>query len=162
MPHFPKTDAFIQKPDGPVFGPVPATFTGGTILIEDDAVNIAEGDTVIRKLPNGNDDKHYVTKVNFYPGGNGVIGSHYQIEFTKTMHTKSPPQINIHTAQAVQIGDNNTQNIANAFEALIKNIDNSNASPAQKEEAKSLLKQFLGHPLVSTLVGAGVTALLGG
>jgi hypothetical protein len=51
-------------------------------------------------------------------------------------------------AALVQIGSSNVQDIAVHFEKLVAAINDSSAPSAQKEEAKSLLKKFLEHPLV--------------
>lgn len=45
-------------------------------------------------------------------------------------------------------------------DAVIGKIDNSTHPPAQKEEAKSRLQAFLSHPLVNTVLGAALGALL--
>ncbi len=59
-----------------------------------------------------------------------------------------------------QIGNNNTQNIECVFKYLLDEIDSSDASAEQKEEAKSRLKAFLEHPLTNTVIGAGTATLI--
>lgn len=54
-----------------------------------------------------------------------------------------------------QIGDYNTQNIVNSFEALVK-IEATDSMPEQKEEAKGILRKLLEHPLVISVLGAAV------
>ena len=73
---------------------------------------------------------------------------------------KNIQNINFHGSQNVQIGDYNTQNITNTFNELIQKIENSTASEAEKENVKSLLKQFLSHPLVVSILGSAIGALL--
>lgn len=68
--------------------------------------------------------------------------------------------INISNSSYVQVGDNNSQTINSGVHALIKTINESTASQAEKDEAKSLLKKLLEHPLVSAVVG-GAIGLLG-
>lgn len=68
--------------------------------------------------------------------------------------------INISNSSNVQIGDNNAQVINDGVRALVKTINESGASQAEKDDAKSLLSKFLTHPLVSAAVG-GAIALLG-
>lgn len=73
---------------------------------------------------------------------------------------KKPNQtINIHGAQSVQVGDHNTQNMINSFEALVKKIESSEAPPEQKEEAKGILRKFLEHPAVVSVIGAAAGAI---
>lgn len=73
---------------------------------------------------------------------------------------KNIQNINIHGSQNVQIGDYNAQNITNTFNELIQKIENSTASEAEKQNVKSLLKQFLSHPLVVSILGSATGALL--
>ena len=42
----------------------------------------------------------------------------------------------------------------------MQGIDNSPATAGEKEEAKSLLQKFPAHPLVSTILGAAVKAMV--
>jgi len=72
-------------------------------------------------------------------------------------------EINIGTLNAsgaTQIGNYNTQNIEALFASLVQQIDNANASEQEKEEAKSLLRSFLEHPLTNTALGAAATAII--
>lgn len=159
-----KEDARIEKRGGKIFGPYKALFAGGTIFITDPKADIEEGDTILRKLPNGKDERSIVTSATFYNQGVGSIGSHYQVKFRKggESNMQKPTQhINITGAQSVQIGDYNTQNIINSFEALVKQIDASSASDTEKQEAKSRLKAFLSHPLVVSVLGAVAGTVVG-
>jgi len=61
---------------------------------------------------------------------------------------------------ATQIGHNNVQNIESLIGELVKEIDNANATDEDKQEAKSLLKAFLAHPLTSAAIGAGTATLI--
>lgn len=73
--------------------------------------------------------------------------------------------ISISQSQGVQIGDGNVQSISNIIEQLIWKIDNSNYTEAEKIEAKSRLKSFLEHPLVTSIIGGlagGLVKNLGG
>lgn len=155
--------ARVEKQDGCVVGPYKAMFAGNTILILDPQADVEEGDTVLRQLPNGKDERSVVTNANFYSEGPGSFGAHYQLKFRKgpPMASKPAQNINITGAQSVQIGDYNTQNIVNSFEALIKQIESSNATTQEKAEARSLLGAFLKHPAVVALLGAAATALVG-
>lgn len=53
-------------------------------------------------------------------------------------------------------GDNNTLTLS----GLEKAIDSADATPQEKEQAKTLYRKFLEHPLVSAIVG-GAVGLLG-
>jgi hypothetical protein len=74
---------------------------------------------------------------------------------------KPVQNFHINNAQSIQIGDFNSQNVVNSFEALVKKIESSSASPVEKEEAKSLLSKFLTHPVVVSVLGAAAGSIIG-
>lgn len=154
-------DAMIEKANGDVIGPYKASFAGDTIIINNSLADVEEGDTVLRRLPNGKDERSVVTKATFYNTGIGSFGPHYQIKFKKggSMEHKPVQNINISGVQSLQIGDYNSQSIINSFEALSQKIESSSASKEEKEEAKSLLSKFLSHPLVVSVLGAAAGAI---
>ena len=59
----------------------------------------------------------------------------------------------------VQVGNNNVQNVSNAFNYLLEQIDKSSATAQEKSDAKSLMKKFIEHPLVNTILGTAGGAL---
>lgn len=70
-------------------------------------------------------------------------------------------QVVIQNSTGFQIGDHNSQqNIAVFIEKLIQGIEAADATPKEKAQAKGRLRALLEHPLVSAIVGAGVTALV--
>ena len=78
--------------------------------------------------------------------------------------TQKSTTINIHNSEGIQIGDHNIQHIEKSIVGLIEKIDSSNASPDEKTEAKSLLKQLMMNPTVAGILGgatSGLLALLG-
>ena len=161
---FPNEDVQVEKKNGLVVGPYKAIFTGKSIIIPDEKADIEEGDIIIRRLPSGKDERSVVTEATFFQTMHGVP-AHYQIKFKKgsadKMSGKVSHNITIHEAQSVQIGDFNTQNVINSFHSLINQIESSSAPQQQKDEAKSLLANFLRHPLVSSILGAAAGAILG-
>lgn len=155
----PKENATVEKPDGQVVGPYTMAFAGNTIFVTDKTADIDKGDVIIRTMPSGKEKFLTVTKSTFYQKGIGGMSAHHQIKFEEGRVTNSekPSQtINIHSPQAVQIGDNNTQQITATVQMLVQRIDDSDATSDQKAEAKSLLQKFLSHPLVTTIVGATI------
>ena len=106
-------------------------------------------------------------------GGNLFFGSGkisaYGVDVIE--NNEKPPiaimlqNISISQSQGVQIGNGNVQNISNVIEQLIWRIDNSNYTEAEKIEAKSRLKSFLEHPLVTSIIGGlagGLVKNIGG
>jgi hypothetical protein len=65
----------------------------------------------------------------------------------------------VHHSSNVQIGNENVQDVTIHFEKLVSAIDKSSASDKEKEEAKSLLKKFVEHPLVSSIAGGLASSL---
>jgi len=156
--NFPKEKATVEKPDGQVVGPYTMIFTGTTIMVQDKTADIDKGDVIVRTMPSGKEKFFTVTKSTFYQKMHS-IPAHHQIKFEEgrvTHSEKSSQTINIHSPQAVQIGDNNTQQITATVQMLVQRIDDSDATSDQKAEAKSLLQKFLSHPLVTTIVGATI------
>ena len=159
-----KESVLVQKKDGSLKGPYEASFTENIIIVSDLKADITQGDKIIRKLPNENDEYYYVTKI-YCPKNLGGIPPHYQVKFTQAPPSqpmeRNIQNINFHGLQNVQIGDHNIQNITNTFNELIQKIDSSTASEIEKQEAKSLLNQFLSHPLVVSIIGSTLGAAIG-
>lgn len=159
-----KEDARVEKKNGDVIGPYKALFAGDTIIIDDPKADVEEGDTILRLLPNGKDERSFIKEATFYNREVGGMGPHYQIKFKKggaPVEHKPVQNIKISGVQSVQIGDNNNQNIVNSFETLVQKIESSSASREEKEEAKTLLSKCLSHPLVVSVLG-GAAGALGG
>ena len=159
-----KESVRVQKEDGRIKGPYEASFTENMIIVSDLKADITQGDKIIRKLPNENEDYYYVTKIDCRINLFG-IPHQYQVKFTQAPPSqpmeRNIQNINFHGLQNVQIGDHNIQNITNTFNELIQKIDSSTASEIEKQEAKSLLNQFLSHPLVVSIIGSTLGAAIG-
>jgi len=54
------------------------------------------------------------------------------------------------------MGDGNIQAGDINIHKLVMAINHSNASDAEKKEAKSRLERFLEHPLVNTIIGKAI------
>jgi hypothetical protein len=102
------------------------------------------------------------TRIPLQEGRSGGVGqiSAYGIDVVEG-HVKPPiaitfdqsRNISVASSSNVQIGDSNIQVVTIQFERLIAAIDHASVSDVQKQEAKSLLKRFLEHPLVTSIVG---------
>ena len=160
----PQEDARIEKEDGSVVGPYKTIFTGDVIIIKDEKADVAEGDVIRRALPNGKDERNIVIEARFFQKIE-FVEAHYQIKSkkigTSKMQKPTAPTITINNAGSVQVGDNNTQNIVNAFQALEDQIELSESTSEEKEEAKSLLLKLAKHPLVASILGGATGGLIG-
>lgn len=155
-------EARIEKQGGSVLGPYKASFPGQTIFLLDEKADVEEGDVILRELPSGKDERSIVTEATFYKRGVTGMGPHYQLKYRKGEQSdmqKPGHTINIHGAQSIQVGDYNTQNIVNSFEALVQKIESADLPPAQKEEAKGMLRKLLEHPAVVSVIGAAAGAI---
>ena len=83
----------------------------------------------------------------------GSVASPISIVLDQSHH------VAVHHSSNVQIGNENVQDVTIHFEKLVSAIDKSSASEKDKKEAKSLLKKFLEHPLVSSIAGALASSL---
>lgn len=63
-------------------------------------------------------------------------------------------KVNIHEEK------HQTSNVVTFEQNMIKQIENAKTTDQEKEAAKSKLKEFLAHPLLGTVVGAALGALL--
>ena len=94
-----------------------------------------------------------IGKINAF--GIDVVESGAQTELKVEFVNK---KINITGSQNIVVGDNNQ--VKQSVHDLVELIENSHGNQEQKEEAKVLLRKFLEHPLVSSVVG-GAIGLLG-
>ena len=69
--------------------------------------------------------------------------------------------ITFNSPSNVQIGNNNTQQIQQVISDIISSIESSDSSTEDRESAKSLLRGFVEHPLVTSLLGGSVGVILG-
>ena len=152
----------IEKPDGQVLGPVLCILADNKATVFDEKLDLAEGDTVLHKLPNGKIERFRIADLSF-TGGFSAMPSQFQLKLEREGAKKRPsgaPSITITNAQGIQIGDYNTQTLVGAFQALASAIEASEAPPEEKEEARSRLRAFLEHPIVAAIVGASAGAIL--
>ena len=68
-------------------------------------------------------------------------------------------RVAVHHSSNVQIGNANVQDVTIHIGQLVSAIDESSVSEEEKREAKSLLKKFLEHPLVSSIAGGLASSL---
>ena len=68
--------------------------------------------------------------------------------------------VSIQNSSNVQVVNSNVQEISNHIGKIITAIDHSNATESEKAEAKSLLKKFLEHPLVTSIAGGAASSML--
>lgn len=157
-----KQEAFIEKQSGEVKGPYQATFAGTTVILNDPTADADSGDYVTRTLPNGKTERSYIVNVEFYEGGVGRFGPHYQLTTgVAPLNQQRSHTINIHGSHSIQIGDHNTQNVIGAIQTLHRAIDASRATEEQKGEAKSRLAKLLEHPIFVAVAGGIAGGLAG-
>lgn len=113
-------------------------------------------------------DHHLLdVQIRRFHDGSGVVGGRISAHGVDVVEGEVNPEIKVHFVQNhtvnisgssnVVVGDHNQQNVTHHIEGLIKAIDSSNATPADKAEAKSRLQTFLEHPLVSAIAGGAIS-----
>jgi len=157
-------NAFIENKNGERTGPFKTKFGGEKLVVFNDQLVISEDDIVIQPLPNGAEERFAVTDVQFN-SGLSRIKAHYSITVikeTKQQREKKLASNTFHINNSnVQVGDGNIQNIVNSFEQLVQEIELSNSTQPQKEEAKGLLKSLISNPTVASVLGAAASGLIG-
>jgi hypothetical protein len=83
--------------------------------------------------------------------GVDVIEGTASAPITVTLHDQ---RISVSSSSNVQIGNSNTQGVNLNIGKLIVAVDHSNASEAEKKEAKSLLERIAANPLVQKILAA--------
>lgn len=158
-------EAFIENMQGERTGPFKTKFGAGKLIFFDDTLIVSEGDIVIQPLPNGREERYIITDSQF-SSGLGSTKAHYSVSIVKESKQQRAEKVGPNTTfhinnSSVQVGDGNVQNIVNSFEQLSKEIESSDSTPEQKEEAKVLLKSLISNPTVAAVLGGAVSGLLG-
>lgn len=158
-------EVYVQDQSGERSGPFRGVLSARNLTVRDMKFHATEGDHIVRTLPNGRDETYLVRQANCNLGAAGLGLAHWHLDLEKT--TAIPPRtsvktttVNIHNSTGVQVGDHNLMNFQVAINEMIKKIDDSNASPEDKAEAKSRLSAFLTHPLVISIAGGIASALM--
>lgn len=163
---FLKDTVYIVKLGGQRLGPYKAAVSPDEITIMEKAIDVDEGDLVARSIPSGKEEMYLVLSADYSHGLRSIPPS-YTLKVRKTTSLAAEPvpvkstTVNIHNSTGIQVGDYNTQHIQATFNELIQRIEQSSASPAEKNEAKGRLSAFLEHPLVTSVLGAAAGAVLG-
>ena len=154
----------VRKQDGSTNGPYKATFSQNTMRIfGQEGVDVDDGDTVERPLPNGKVEVYVVEESIFVRGVSSMPDNWKMIVRKDTSLRRSGARttnINIHNSQGIQVGDHNVQHVQSVIESLINAINDGEGTDEEKAEAKSRLQAFLGHPLVTSTLGAAAGALV--
>ncbi len=154
----------IIKPDGSTNGPYKATFSKDMMRVYGEDIDVDDGDSLRRPLPNGKTEIYTVEEATFSRGMN-VAPDSWKMIVRKDTSLRSKggaatTNINIHNSQGIQIGDYNVQHVQSVIESLIAAIDDADSTEEEKTEAKNRLQAFLSHPLVTATLGAAAGALI--
>lgn len=136
--------------------PKPEDLGGG--LSEEDILHVADqlaehGLLEWRKLDSHGDVRAGTGKINAF--GVDVVegGERTELKVEFVQHKT----INISGSTNVVVGDNNA--VSQSVRDLVAAIESSSGTPEQKAQAKSLLRKFLEHPLVSAVAGGTIGLL---
>lgn len=131
-------------------------------IIERDDILIEPGDLLERKASNGSVSVYKVIDPGFIESHGIGFPAHYQIKHQNLSveEVKELPQNVTYnfgsiSAEQMQVGNNNTQNVTINVQELVKKVVESD-----DEEAKSKLKSLLENSTVASVVGAGISGLI--
>lgn len=131
-------------------------------FIERSDVLIESGDLLQRRASNGSVSNYKVIDPGFHEAF-GSIAAHYQIKHKNLSIQEAEKMVQNITynfgsisAEQMQVGNDNTQNVTINVQKLVEAIAESN-----DHEAKSMLKSLLENSTVASVVGAGVSGLIG-
>uniref|UniRef100_A6VSV0 AbiTii domain-containing protein n=1 Tax=Marinomonas sp. (strain MWYL1) TaxID=400668 RepID=A6VSV0_MARMS len=116
---------------------------------------------ISKKLISNIEGKSDRKSLGFFPGLSGqlsIIGS-VKIMKTEKEEIASNSTFNFNapvTTQQAQFGNGNTQNVTINMQELVEKVAASN-----DQEAKGVLKKLLDNSTVSSVIGAGVSGLIG-
>lgn len=134
------------------------------VTIFDESLDVDEGDSIVRNLPNGKAESYTVLEAHFRQP-RGSFPASYKLTLRKdsslVAREKAATTINISHSQGFQVGDHNVQNLVESFKVMVNAIDDADASEEEKQEAKGRLAKFLEHPLVCSVLGGAVGGLVG-
>lgn len=157
-------EIYIEGKDCTRVGPVKASVQGSKIFVFDTSLIIEEGGRIFRTLPNGKSEVHKILEYDFLKDPMSGKLSHYEIHTKKegslTEMPGSKTTINISHSKAIQIGDQNVQNIVDSFEVLFEAIESAEAPEEEKMVAKAKLKALLSNPLINTIIGVAAKTLV--
>lgn len=160
-----KDEVVIAKQDGRRLGPYKSILSANSCRIFDKMLDVEHGDKVVRPLPNGKEELYLVLRADYMAGFDSTSDT-YKLTLQKEQQIHTPPSsvvnnVSISHSTGFQVGDNNIQNIQNAFRTLEKAIDAQAASSESKADAKSKLQAVLQHPLVVAVLGGVAGGIAG-
>ena len=160
-------DAYIVDEDGNKRGPYKTRFgSGNTLTFLDETLEIIvdTGYQIIRPLENGEEMVFNVIEYDFQERINRIPPQHLlKIENTdEDIVGSEAAQENIDNSNS-HSHESLSKHVVNIPDSLIELIEKINASDStleEKEEAKSVMKKFLGNPAVSGILGEAASGLL--
>lgn len=160
-----KHTVFIENGNRERSDPYKAVMSQGEAIIFNTTIDAEEGYKLIQPLPNGKENIFTIQET-IYNEGLQTIPDHYRLKIKKDsslLHKQEPPKqttINISKSQGIQVGDHNNQNITNSIGELISQIDSSNNTTEQKNEAKGKVRELLSNPTIAAILGGTASGLL--
>lgn len=152
----------IEKGNGTVLGPFKAVVNGNKAQVALEEALIDDGDVLVRELPEGREQRYVIEDADYIKSPEEFsIASFYRLRLRKEGKQEAASSTNYNVnIQSIQgpavIGSSNVQQVQMTIEAMVNHIDSAQASESQKDEAKSLLRKVLEHPIFAG-VAAGAT-----
>lgn len=151
----------LIKADGTKIEGIKASVQEKMTFIHRSDILIESGDLLQRRASNGSVSNYKVIDPGFHEGL-GRIAAHYQIKHQNLSIQEAKEMVQSITynfgsisAEQMQVGNDNTQNVTINMQQLVDKV-----AASHDEEAKSKLKSLLGNSTVASVVGAGVSGLI--
>lgn len=151
----------LIKADGTKIEGIKASVQENKTFIHRSDIVIESGDLLQRKASNGVVSNYQVIDPGFREKF-ASIPAHYQIKHKNLSIQEVEKMIQQVTynfgsisAEQLQVGNDNTQNVTINVKKLVEEIAKSN-----DDNAKSMLRNLLGNSTVASIVGAGVSGLI--
>lgn len=129
---------FIEDRNGMRSGPFKTKFGGTTLMVFHDALQTAEGDRIIRLMPDGSEQVCVVESSAFSAGSRHIPG-HFSIGISE------PLPVSIAALSTTPA----PHPVASSMQALAQAIERTAFPPQQKREAQAMLQALLAHPVVA-------------
>lgn len=133
---------FFEDNKGTRSGPYKTKFGADRITVFQDELQVAEGDRVIRPMPDGSEEVYLAGPVTRTEARRN-IPAHFSIALAGEATA-------VTTASTAPVSKD--ENVAEALQSLAGSIEHSRFPREQKDEARRILRMLAEHPVIAALV----------
>lgn len=147
---------FIEDRAGTRNGPFKTKFGSGTLMVFQSELNIAEGDRIIRPLPDGS-ERTYIVEGSSFSSGSRNIPGHYSIRISEQAAAPGAASSALTATRdcegtSAQAADKGLHSIAASMQSLAQAIERADFPSEQKEAARKALHALIENPVVTAVL----------